>query len=89
MLFMAEVFFYLLTLAAGVITGYQFALVNHLTGNAEGAAGRLYAFDLMGSFAGAVLSAIILIPMLGIQGALLFLAGVKSISFAAVTLIGE
>jgi spermidine synthase len=88
LLFQAEALYYLLSFLAGGITGYQFALVNHIMGRQE-AAGRLYAFDLAGSFAGAVLSAIILIPMLGIQGALLFLAGVKAISFAAVSLIRQ
>jgi len=87
MLFRAEAMFYLLSVAAGAITGYQFALVNHLTEEPEAAAGRLYSSDLMGSFAGAVLSAIILIPMLGIRGSLLFLAGVKTVSFVAVSLV--
>jgi spermidine synthase len=87
-LFHAEALFYLLSLIAGLITGLQFALVNRMMGSEE-AAGRLYAFDLAGSFAGAVLSAIILIPMLGIRGALLFLAGVKCISLGAVSLIRE
>jgi spermidine synthase len=86
-LFKVEVLFYLLSFAAGVITGYQFALVNRLMGHVETGPGRLYAFDLAGSFLGAVLSAIIFIPMAGIQGSLLFLAGVKSISLFAVSLI--
>jgi spermidine synthase len=88
LLFQAEPLFYILSFLAGAITGYQFALVNRLMERTE-AAGRLYAFDLAGSFLGAVLSAIILIPMLGIQGSLWFLAGVKSISLVAVSLYKE
>ncbi len=89
LLFRAEALYYVLTFAAGAITGYQFALVNRMAGREGSFAGRLYAADLGGSFLGAVLSAIILVPMTGMQGALWFLAGVKAVSLAAVSFIRE
>lgn len=52
-------------------------------------AGRLYAVDLAGSFFGAFLAAIFLMPLLGVQNALLFLALIKGISLALLLSIKE
>lgn len=70
--------FGLLTLAAGYIGGVQFPLANLILFSVNGAgpktAGALYSTDLAGSAAGALITAVLLIPLLGISTVLALLA---------------
>lgn len=77
--FKTELFFYLLILFSGAITGGQFNTVN-LTINKIEIAGIIYGLELIGSFIGAFISSIILIPISGIHNTLLFMAGIKVFS---------
>lgn len=77
--FRAEPLFYLLGLVSGIITGGLFSTANSSLGEPE-EAGRLYGLDLMGSFLGALIPAIILIPLFGIYNAILVVALLKSFS---------
>ena len=77
--FRAEPLFYLLSFVAGTITGGQFSVANQCMSEPS-VAGRLYGIDLIGSFLGAVIPSIILIPLFGISHALLFIVGIKAIS---------
>jgi len=83
LLFISEAFYYGLSLIAGFLAGCQFATggsaASHIGSTATG--GRFYALDLIGSFAGALLTAIIFIPLLGIKGALGIAAWAKAVSF--------
>ncbi len=74
-----EVLFYVLSFSTGMITGCAFAVVSFSVRDTA-AGGRLYAFDLAGSFIGAFLTAIVFIPVLGIRESLLLVAGIKIIS---------
>ena len=51
-------------------------------------AGMVYAVDLMGSFFGAILTAVFLLPVMGIKNALLLIVFLKGGSLAMVA-IGE
>ena len=64
---------------SGIITGSQFGAANAVWGDNK-AAGKLYGIDLAGSFAGALLSAIIIIPLFGVYNALLLIALLKTFS---------
>jgi len=77
--FRAETLFYVLIFIAGTITGGQFSVANQCM-EEPNVAGRLYGLDLTGSFLGAVIPSIILIPLFGISHALLFIVGIKAIS---------
>ncbi|RKY57408.1 MAG: hypothetical protein DRP95_07025 [Candidatus Latescibacterota bacterium] len=71
-----EAAFAALPVLAGFVGGVQFPLAGRLTaGEAVGReAGRLYGVDLLGAFFGAVGSSILLMPLLGIRGALYWLS---------------
>jgi spermidine synthase len=77
--FNAEPLFYVLILLSGTITGGQFSTANISIGEPE-AGGRLYAIDLIGSFLGAFVPSMILIPLFGVSNTLLFIAGIKTVS---------
>ena len=64
--------FALLLSFAGFLGGYQFVLANRIIG-VEKNIGRLYALDLTGSAAGAMLISLFLIPIYGLPTCLLFL----------------
>ncbi|MEO0074841.1 MAG: hypothetical protein ABIK31_01880, partial [candidate division WOR-3 bacterium] len=76
-LFNKPIDFYLLLLMAGFLVGFQFPLTNRYYYNYERSiikvAGQLYASDLLGGFVSAIITPIILIPIIGIQQTL-FLA---------------
>ncbi len=80
--FKQEVYFYILSLLCGIIGGVQFITANLCRKELETTmvAGRLYAIDLAGSFLGAFLTSILLIPLLGIQNTLLSLVSIKGLS---------
>jgi spermidine synthase len=89
--FSAEPMFYLYSLLAGLITGFQFAAVN-ICMKSEGPArtgGIFYFFDLGGSFLGATLTAIVFIPLLGINESLYIVGGLKVVSAVMVFLVRD
>jgi spermidine synthase len=77
--FNAEPLFYVLIFLSGTITGGQFSTANISIGEPE-AGGRLYAIDLIGSFLGAFVPSMVLIPLFGVSNTLLFIAGIKAVS---------
>ncbi|MEW6214081.1 MAG: hypothetical protein AB1478_02585 [Nitrospirota bacterium] len=79
----AEPLFYLLNLLLGTIAGGQFNTANRCMGEPM-VAGRLYGLDLIGSFLGAFLPSIILVPLFGISNTLLFIVGIKAVSAAMI-----
>jgi spermidine synthase len=81
--FKAEPLFYLLILLSGTITGAQFSTANLSLGEPE-AAGRLYGMDLIGSFLGAFIPPMILVPLFGVYNTLLFVASIKVFSAAMI-----
>jgi len=78
-----EYFFYILILLCGIIGGIQFATTNLCIKEQEivRGAGIVYAVDLAGSFSGAFLTTIFLMPLLGVYKTLLSLVSIKAISF--------
>jgi spermidine synthase len=75
---------YPLTVLVGAMTGAQYSLVVACLGAGPGrigfAAASVYLLDLAGAIAGAALAGIILIPTLGLGGAILLTAGLKGAS---------
>lgn len=67
----STVLFPIISLIAGFIGGTQFPLANSILLGKEGEAGRVggltYGLDLIGSFIGALLTGVLLIPILGIS----------------------
>jgi len=53
------------------------------------AGGKFYGIDLAGSFAGALLSAIIVIPLFGLYNALLLIAALKAFSALMIRSVHE
>jgi spermidine synthase len=89
--FSVEPMFYLFSLLAGLITGFQFAAVN-ICMRSEGparAGGVFYFFDLGGSFLGATFTAIVFIPLLGINESLYVVGGLKAVSAIMVLLVRD
>lgn len=92
--FKQEVLFYILSLFCGMAGGVQFTLANQFMKAANPSlsafkgerpdtartAGRLYAFDLAGSFLGALLTSIFLLPIFGIQNTIIFVVLIKAVS---------
>jgi hypothetical protein len=77
--FRAEMLYYVLNFLLGVITGRQFSTANVCLDDPE-VAGKLYGIDLVGSFLGAFIPSIVLIPLFGIFQTLLFIVGMKAVS---------
>jgi spermidine synthase len=77
--FKAEMLFYVLNFLLGVITGRQFSTANVCLDEPD-AAGKLYGIDLVGSFLGAFIPSIVLIPLFGIFQTLMFIVGMKAVS---------
>ena len=73
---------YVVSLLAGILSGAQFAAVStaYEQRGFKSAGGRLYAIDLAGSFVGALVFAIVIVPVAGLWGALLLVAVVKVFS---------
>lgn len=79
--FKTESLFYILNFLCGLITGWEFAAANlFIKQEASRLAGRLYGIDLAGSFLGALLTAILLVPLLGIQNTIIFVVLLKAVS---------
>jgi spermidine synthase len=71
----------LLTLAVSILTGLEFSVVSALrSADPVRAASRNYATDLVGSSAGALLTALLLLPFLGLTGTGLVLAGMNLVT---------
>lgn len=84
-----EAAFYLLTAVSGLLGGIQFPIADHLYRNARhpgNAGGVVYGFDLAGSSIGALVTASLVIPVLGMYPALVWLAGVNFFAAGAVFL---
>ena len=77
--FKPEFLFFILILLAGTVTGSLFTAANAWRGDA-GAAGRLYGMDLAGSFLGAFIPSVVIIPLFGVSQALLLVAIIKVFS---------
>jgi spermidine synthase len=78
-----EFIFYLLIFGAGILGGGQFAaaaITLRGTGMSS-TAGKLYAVDLAGSFLGSFLTALLTVPLIGMNNTILFLTGIKALSF--------
>jgi len=82
--FKVEQLYFILVLAAGIIGGMQFVIANRLLDRKRQGelAGRLYAIDLAGSVLGALVTALVVVPLLGIGNAVLSLFLLKSSSLA-------
>jgi spermidine synthase len=81
----SEPLFVLIAVSAGAAGGAVFAAAAAAEGRrgTAGSAGLLYALDLAGSFAGALMVAVFLVPVLGMHRTLLFVAALKVLSLAA------
>ena len=77
-----EVILFMLNFLAGMVAGAEFIAANHIIREqtAEERAGRLYGIDLTGSFFGALLTTLIVVPLMGIHISLLLVALLKMIS---------
>ena len=73
---------YVLMLLCGVLTGTQFPAVMRYWADAKQespvTAGRYYAMDLLGAFFGAVVTAVAMLPILGLQQSLIAVMAVKT-----------
>lgn len=71
-----------LSLLAGVLVGMQFPLANRLqltlSGHVSRTAGLLYASDLLGGWLGGIAGAVVLLPLIGLNGTCLLVAGIKT-----------
>lgn len=87
LLFTHEVSFYILNTFCGILTGMQFSAANIFIMGRDTArtAGRLYAMELSGSFAGALLTSLLLMPLFGMKNALAGLAVLKAASLLLLT----
>jgi len=67
-------------LTSGVVLGLPFTLVGLRMGNDGAAAARMEGADHIGAAAGALLTGLVLLPVLGMTGTLSVFAGLKLIS---------
>ena len=73
---------------AGALVGAQFPLANALwPGGRSSRPGLLYACDLAGAFAGAIVVSVVLVPALGILGTCLLVAFLKVVSLTLVAAV--
>lgn len=77
--FKTELLFYVLVFLSGAIIGGQFSTAN-LSMDEPEAGGKLYAMDLIGSFLGALIPSLVIIPLFGVSNALLLIAFIKTFS---------
>lgn len=82
LLFRAEPLYVLLMALGGALGGAVFvtAVERSRTEDAAGRSGRLYGLDLAGSFLGALLTALILVPLFGTRNTLLGMVLLKTMS---------
>ncbi len=77
--FKEEVITFLIVFGAGLICGAQFSSA-YLSIGESTVGGQLYAFDLFGSFIGALISSLLVIPLFGLTSALLLVSVIKTFS---------
>jgi len=81
---LAQLLFLLLSLVAGALIGLKFPLANkiHLAHSPDlsRTAGLLYGADLMGGWAGGIIAAVVLLPVLGLIGTSLVVVMIKASS---------
>ncbi len=77
---------YLISLLAGLLTGGKFAAVSLAMELRRGVqpGGRLYAMELAGSFLGALVFSVVIVPVSGLAGALILIAVLNLFSASAV-----
>jgi spermidine synthase len=80
--------FYLLIFLSGTITGSQFSAASRAM-DRQDEAGKLYGMDLLGSFSGAFISSIIIIPLFGVYAALYLIAAIKAFSVFMIVSVRE
>ncbi|MCP4650612.1 MAG: hypothetical protein GY853_11110 [PVC group bacterium] len=68
---------FIISVGTGFFTGAEFPLANKIYLQNSKNKNILYSFDMLGSFLGAILVSILLIPILGIINALILIAAVK------------
>lgn len=76
-----EVTFYLISFISGFLGGLQFSMAGNLMMDRVQTASLLYGIDLTGSFAGALITALYLIPLAGMMSSLMILGIIKLSSF--------
>ena len=82
--FAGEPFFWLeMALLSGVVGGWVFGEINSLYLKDNHHPGFIYAFDLFGSFLGAILTAGLILPVWGLAGVVWGLGGLLVLAFAA------
>ncbi|KPK45823.1 MAG: hypothetical protein AMK74_02205 [Nitrospira bacterium SM23_35] len=74
---------YVIVFVAGILCGAQFSAANLSAGESMSGS-RLYALDLFGSFVGALISTLIIIPLFGIPTALVLIGVIKTFSAAMI-----
>jgi spermidine synthase len=79
-----ELFFLGLGFVISMLCGCQFPIILHLIGNDNAAATRSFSADLIGAATGLLVTSVILLPYLGLAGAILGLIGLKMVSLAIV-----
>ncbi|MFC1770129.1 hypothetical protein ACFLZI_03655 [Nitrospirota bacterium] len=67
-------------IGAGLLGGVQYSLVARSVGKDVTHGGRVYAFDLLGAFIGALTVSILFVPVVGIKGVLFLCVWIKLIS---------
>lgn len=80
-----EYAYYVFSALNGIVCGAGFSAASQFLrgcGDAD-APGRLYAVDLGGSFLGAILTAVMSVPLIGISNTVLFVVLIKAISLIA------
>ena len=81
-----QVVYFIITVIAGFIAGYQYPLASHLyciiSPQVEKTAGVIYASDLVGACLGALLTSALLIPILGLINTCIILVLLNFIVFA-------
>ncbi len=82
-LFQERGMLYPILFVAGVLCGAQFSAAYLSTGDVR-SGGKLYALDLFGSFLGALIPSLIVVPIAGIPAALLLVAMTKAFSAAMI-----
>ncbi|MBI5632983.1 MAG: hypothetical protein HZA15_05840 [Nitrospirae bacterium] len=77
-----EALIFMLNFLTGMIAGAEFIMANQAIKEqaAEQIAGRLYGIELIGSFFGALLTSLVVVPLMGIQASLLLAALFKMVA---------
>lgn len=78
--FPLQAFIFLLIFGIALLAGLQFYMATHIKkGSVQSVSGAVYSADLLGAALGAILISTCLIPVLGITGSLLLIAGLNGI----------